>query len=205
LPYGSVPEFFKEYLAFCHAEHLTPSGYAKDETFRKTFLSLKNEFRLIGAKGSMPTCDICNNANDMLRASHIKDQSSREIILKFKRLHLQQQMKERQYMEQNRIVSKTLVNGQPTQFFCLIDAMTCSRGDVPQTGRKFRQGKSEISHQIENRVIGEYIHMKIISASSLCYSNYNITYLSNYYVSLSQRAKSSVEILTRSFYITQTI
>jgi hypothetical protein len=199
-----VPEFYKEYLAFCHAEQMSPSGYAKDETFRKVFLRMKNEFRLIGAKGSMPTCDICNNANDMLRASNIKDQSTREIILKFKRLHLQQQMKERQYMEQNRMASKTLVNGQPIQFFCLIDAMTCSRGDVPQVGAKYRQGKSEITHQIENRVIGEYTYVTIITASSSCYSNYNINNHSNIYISMSQRAKSSVETLTRSFYITQT-
>ena len=83
--------FFEEYLAFCTAERLSPNQYAKDETFRKVFL--------ITAKGSMPTCDICNNANDMLRNLEIRDQSSREIILKFKRLHLQQQMEERQYME----------------------------------------------------------------------------------------------------------
>lgn len=146
--------FFEEYLAFCTAERLSPNQYAKDETFRKVFLSMDNEFRLITAKGSMPTCDICNNANDMLRNLEIRDQSSREIILKFKRLHLQQQMEERQYMEKNRVESKMESAGQPDQFFCLIDAMTCSRGDVPQVGSTHRQSKSEITHTIENRVIG---------------------------------------------------
>lgn len=116
---------------------------------------MNNEFRLITSKGIMPTCDICNNANDMLRSLEIRDQSSREIILKFKRLHLQQQMEERQYMEKNRIESKMESAGQPLQFFCLIDAMTCSRGDVPQVGGTHRQSKSEIAHTIENRVIGE--------------------------------------------------
>lgn len=45
--------------------------------------------------------------------------------------------------------------GQPLHFFCLIDARTCSRGDVPQVGGTHRQSKSEIAHTIENRVIGE--------------------------------------------------
>ena len=78
---------------------------------------MDNEFRLITAKGSMPTCDICNNANDMLHNLEIRDQSSREIILKFKRLHLQQQMEERQYMEKNRVESKMKSASQPDQFF----------------------------------------------------------------------------------------
>jgi hypothetical protein len=157
LPYETLPEFFAEYLAFCNAEQLNPSSYAKKETFRRVFKGMSKEFRLIGAKGSFPTCDICNNANDLLRNLKIRDQSHREIILKFKRLHLQQQMNERLYMDQNRNNSKIEINGQPAQFFCLIDAMTCSRGDVPKVGAAFRQSKGEITHQIENRVIGAYI------------------------------------------------
>lgn len=156
LPYSSVPEFYEEYLAYCTAELKAPRTYAGEECFRKAFLSLNKEYRLIGSKGSFPTCDICNNANDMLRNLKIKDQSHREIILKFKRLHLQQQMKEREYMEQNRMDSKVEYKSQPVQFFCLIDAMTSSRGDVPQVGLKHRQPKSEILQTIENRVIGKF-------------------------------------------------
>ena len=65
-----------------------------------------------------------------------------------------QQMKERQHMESNRIASRLLSNCEPVQFFCLIDAMTCSRGDVPQTGAKHRQSKGGVIDTIENRVIG---------------------------------------------------
>ena len=115
---------------------------------------MSSEFRLIGAKGSFPTCDICNNANDFLRNLNYKDQSHREIILKFKRLHLMQQMKERQHMELTRIASRTLSQLEPVQFFVLIDAMTCSRGDVPLTGAKHRQYKGGVTDTIENRVIG---------------------------------------------------
>jgi hypothetical protein len=63
-------------------------------------------------------------------------------------------MEERQYIKKNRVESKMESTGQPDQFFCLIDAMTCSRGDVPQVGSTHRQSKSEITHTIENRVIG---------------------------------------------------
>ena len=55
----------------------------------------------------------------------------------------------------NRMESRMESAGQPNQYFCLIDAMTCSRGDVPQVGGKHRQSKSEITHTIENRVICE--------------------------------------------------
>ena len=154
LPYDNGPEFFSEYLAHCASSQMMPNTYAKRETFRKVFKSMKNEFRLIGGKGSFPTCDICNNANDFLRNLTYKDQSHREIILKFKRLHLMQQMKERQQMELNRIESRLLSKFEPVQFFCLIDAMTCSRGDVPQIGAKHRQSKGGVIDTIENRVIG---------------------------------------------------
>ena len=175
MPYSSVTEFFEEYLAYCTAGLLAPRTYAGEECFRKAFLSLDRHYRLIGAKGSFPTCDVCNNANDMLRNLKIKDQSHREIILKFKRLHLQQQMKEREYMEQNRMESKVEYKNQPTHFFCLIDAMTSSRGDVPKVGLKHRQPKSDILHTIENRVIGKkpaisYCYITLILCN--CYLPY---------------------------------
>ena len=84
---------------------MMPNTYAKREPFRKVFKNMSSEFRLIGAKGSFPTCDICNNANDFLRNLTYKDQSHREIILKFKRLHLMQQL--------TRIASRTLSQLEP--------------------------------------------------------------------------------------------
>jgi len=120
LPCDNGPEFFSEYIAHCVSSQMMPNTYAKRETFRKVFKRMSNEFRLIGAKGSFPTCDICNNANDFLRTLTHKDQSHREIILKFKRLHLMQQMKERQHMEMNRLTSRLLSKCEPVQFFVLL-------------------------------------------------------------------------------------
>jgi hypothetical protein len=55
LPYDNGPEFFSEYLAHCESSQMMPNTFAKRETFRKVFKSMKNEFRLIGGKGSFAT------------------------------------------------------------------------------------------------------------------------------------------------------
>ena len=154
LPYSTLKEFYLEYVAFCTGENLSVNTYAMRETFRLAWKSLETNYKLIGAKGSFPTCDICNNANDLLRDTRIKDQSHREIIFKFKRLHLFQQMEERQYLERNRMTARnSYYLGQPTQAFFLIDAMTHARGNTPQVGAKFNQSKNETSAVISNRVI----------------------------------------------------
>jgi len=158
LPYAKVNEFHNEYVAFCTAESMPINTYAKIETFRKAFISLNHKYKLIGAKGSFPTCDICNNANNLLRDTKIRDQSHREIIFKFKRIHLLQQMEERNYLDRNRMDAKHKQNlGQPTQAFILIDAMTHARGNTPQVGANHRQSKNETSTVISNRVIGKVI------------------------------------------------
>ena len=158
LPYAKVNEFHNEYVAFCTAESMPINKYAKIETFRKAFISLDHKYKLIGAKGSFPTCDICNNANNLLRDTKIRDQSHREIIFKFKRIHLLQQMEERNYLDRNRMDAKNKQNlGQPTQAFILIDAMTHARGNTPQVGANHRQSKNETSTVISNRVIGKVI------------------------------------------------
>jgi hypothetical protein len=88
LPYAGPKEFYSEYVAYCKLENLLDSEYAKRETFRKGLHELRHEFRLMGAKGSFPTCEMCNNANDLLRNLKVKDQSHREIIFKLKKEHL---------------------------------------------------------------------------------------------------------------------
>jgi hypothetical protein len=155
LPYAGPKEFYSEYVAYCKLENLLDSEYAKRETFRKGLHELRHEFRLMGAKGSFPTCEMCNNANDLLRNLKVKDQSHREIIFKLKKEHLLQQMNERMYMERNRIESTMEYDNQPVQLFILADAMTHSRGNTPQIGKQFRQSKGEINSAISNRVMGK--------------------------------------------------
>lgn len=51
--------------------------------------------------GSFPTCDICNNANDMLISREVRfTPDQRDVIEKFRQLHLIQQSTEREKQEE---------------------------------------------------------------------------------------------------------
>lgn len=100
LPYDRPSEIFDEYLAFYKDEekHLGPEEklVCGITTFRKALSSLKDEIKLRTARGAFETCSICNNLNDLLKntkCKYTKDQLG--IVLKLKRLHLQQQATER--------------------------------------------------------------------------------------------------------------
>lgn len=101
LPYEDVKQLFSEYRAHCHTNLIHSSAVAGEQTFRKAFKSFDN-IRLIGCKGSFQTCDICNNANDMLKSKRYNNEQ-RKIVLQFKRLHLLQQAEERRHQEFNRM------------------------------------------------------------------------------------------------------
>ena len=94
LPYESIPQFFKEYLNFHKTYGISVSTRANIDTFRDAFKSLSSSVRLVHSKGSFPTCDICNNANDLLRQNKVSfNPKFRDIVMKFKRAHLIRQMK----------------------------------------------------------------------------------------------------------------
>ena len=86
------------YLDFCriHGEqdrHIACSPGC----FLAAFKSFGDKLKLLGAKGSFPTCDICNKANELLRNSSKKlDGPKRAVVEHFKNLHLRQQARERQ-------------------------------------------------------------------------------------------------------------
>jgi hypothetical protein len=152
IPYESVQQLFNEYKDYCDVDEVNPEKKANYETFRKCMKELDGQFRLIGCKGSFHTCDICNNANDMLRDCRGGNQH-RNIILSCKRAHLKQQAAERQYQENNRLEAKNLIDDQPKAAFILCDGMTASRGETPKIGLK-RVSKGDVGHQMGNRVIG---------------------------------------------------
>ena len=55
--------------------------------------------------GSLPTCNICNTAHEMMRSKKY-DADQKEIILKFLRLHLKQQLTERLQLEKTKKLCK---------------------------------------------------------------------------------------------------
>jgi hypothetical protein len=66
LPYEDVKSFYAEYLAHCDAVLAYPTDIASESVFRRAFEGLEN-VKLLGCKGGFHTCEICNNANDLLR------------------------------------------------------------------------------------------------------------------------------------------
>lgn len=87
-------------------------------------------------EGGFPTCDLCNRSNDLLRArASVHNEGQREMILKFKRLQLDQQTKERDDMDNRPDLAKTYFRaaGQPTHAFILVDAASNDAVGFPGT------------------------------------------------------------------------
>jgi len=82
-----------------------PSEIASFSTFKKAFKSLKkDEIRLRGAKGSFNTCTICNNLHDAIKSTKFEwTDDQLEMVLKLKRLHLNQQAMERENLNMREI------------------------------------------------------------------------------------------------------
>jgi hypothetical protein len=156
LPYETVEQLHEEY-AFEHEIQRRPQKtFAKISLFRKVLDSTSKYVKLLRCKGSFPTCDVCNTALDMLRDTKRWNKSQREIVLKFRRLHLKQQQTEREHLEQlkdrcRKLNSKT---GMPVEAFFFTDAMTSSKGNTPKEGvkRKGKEGKTVL-----NRVFGTQV------------------------------------------------
>ena len=68
-PFVDVKAFFEEYCSFHSLRHTPVDNVAGDSTFRSVFKECEdnNGIRLLRAKGTLNTCEICNNASDLLR------------------------------------------------------------------------------------------------------------------------------------------
>ena len=85
----------------CAITRENPDNIAGRTCFEKAYKELeeKKVVKLTSCKGSMPTCSICNVANEMLRNTKRWNEAQREVVLKFQRLHLKQQQLERENLE----------------------------------------------------------------------------------------------------------
>ena len=88
-----------------------PNEVASFRTFQDAFKVLKqNEIRLRGAKGSFNTCTICNNLHDAIKNTKFEwTDDQLEMVLKLKRLHLNQQAKEREDLDQREMNAATKI------------------------------------------------------------------------------------------------
>jgi hypothetical protein len=70
LPFETVGDFYQEYV--CHCSNRPPNTIASERTFGRAFSSMRLQVRLLRCKGSFPTCEVCNTANDLLRNAGIR-------------------------------------------------------------------------------------------------------------------------------------
>jgi hypothetical protein len=156
LPYESIRQLHDEYLFDHDIQGKTEDTKAGYKTFREQFQLRREHVRLLRCKGSFPTCDICNTALEMLRDTKRWDSAQREIVLRFRRLHLKQQQIEREHLEKVKQDCRKIdpTTGMPLQALIFTDAMTSSRGNTPKegVGRRSKQTKA-----ILNRVFGTQV------------------------------------------------
>ena len=76
------------------------------------------QFKLLALQyvlGSFPTCNVCNTAHEMMRAKKWND-NQKEIVLRFLRLHLKQQLTERLQLEK---IKRQCKNGKGNKLFAM--------------------------------------------------------------------------------------
>ena len=77
-----------------------------------------NEIRLRGAKGCFNTCTICNNLHDAIKNTEFQwTDDQLQMVLKLKRLHLNQQAQEREDLKKREIDAEMRIVDAFGKFF----------------------------------------------------------------------------------------
>jgi hypothetical protein len=170
IPYPDVGYFYEEYNYFCIRRKLATGQYAAESCFRQAwqYMAKEHNLKLSGGRGAHDKCAVCANADELLRVSDTSGWSpqERDIVMEFRRMHIHQQMKEREYLEKNIIETYELDPlGQPISVLILIDAMTCIKGDTPHRGME----NVEESNKVTSRLFGAEVHCGDIHETFLYY------------------------------------
>lgn len=89
-------------------------SFASERTFRRSLEYFGDSVRLMSCKGAFSTCHICTVAAELLRSREKRfTRLNRDIILKWRRLHLEQQAQERQHLNDLRADAARTHEGQP--------------------------------------------------------------------------------------------
>ena len=160
VPHESVSQLHDEYICYRKSQNYDPSSIAELKTFSKAYgeMETAGHIRLLGCKGSFPTCDICNNCNDLLRNANRKNQpEDLDVVLNYKRAHLHQQELERRHMDLVKDTCRTVdATGQPKALYICPDGMTDRRTQVPKESKdKNRHGKEQ--NFLTNRIMGVHV------------------------------------------------
>jgi hypothetical protein len=120
-------------------------------------LKKDGSIKFLKSRGAFTTCDICNNANELLQGNFKAHQ--KEIIKKYKQIHLIQQAAERASLNQRKmeaIISREEDNPhQPSHCLIFGDGMTKYAGRTPKYGQS--NSKKDM-HFYEDRVFGVEVY-----------------------------------------------
>ena len=176
LPYLRKRFFFGEYEYFCKNFMVPLHQRAQEKTFTRAFNEVVAFKKLEGVtiafssgKGSFDKCAICFNADNLYNGSNLSE-LEKNIILTYRRRHIEQQFAERVTLQQN-IASTYKMDDrdQPSKALLFTDAMTCVKGDTPKYG-KGRPSKEDTAH-ITSRIIGVEVHCGPIHGTILYYTD----------------------------------
>jgi hypothetical protein len=157
LPVYSQAELYREYTNHCAT--IRDGNVVSSSTFRNAWNELKKEgaIKCLRSRGTFHTCDICNNANELLLGNFKAHQ--KEIIKKYKQVHLIQQAAERSSLnarKQEAILSREEDNPhQPSHCLIFGDGMTKYAGRTPKYGQS--NSKKDM-HFYEDRVFGVEVY-----------------------------------------------
>ena len=134
LPYSNISFFYGEYAFSCQMKNIVDHG--KISTFKRALMKLVKDkkkegitLKLNGGKGHFEKCDICHNAEQLLKKTSL-NKSERNIILAYRRRHIAQQFAERVKLREN--IASTYEyddeTGQPLVALLFCDGMTVVKG-----------------------------------------------------------------------------
>ncbi len=123
----------------------------------------------------------------MLRAkSSSCSKQRREILLKYKRTHLEQQKQEREVLEEHKLEAHRdflIGTQQPTTVCFLTDAMSNSRCNMPiVNGGNMRKSKADETATMSDRVMAVEVHCGHITTMFLYHSHDFISHGANYMI-----------------------
>lgn len=135
LPYNNLQYFYGEY-AFTRKSQGN-RDHARLTTFKKAARQLRDHLsheeglvvKLNGGKGTFEKCDICHNAEQLLRGNRQWGKCERNVIYAYRRRHIVQQFAERIKLRQNITSTYELGDdGQPLVALLFSDGMTVVKG-----------------------------------------------------------------------------
>lgn len=197
LPHDTFNQLWHSYESHMLLPENLSYPRAAKECFRKAWKAIKAKgtVRLTRGKGTFPTCDICNNANDMLASSKSYTKRQREIIYQYKMYHLDQQAGEREALRLMKKKAQEMnETGQPKMLCIFGDGMTEYATRVPKYGpNNNKKDKSFFA----NRVFGVEVYCGPIRGEILFHTDDFVQKGANFCVEVYRRTLIEVGIMLK--------